>query len=147
VPVVEELPAVVVEVPELCRGHIMPATARRGIGGSEPHGRASKRGKTQLELPLDLPTEHPPPGPATIEELFNWPVMIVQTLVSCPRRQERLLCSLGCGIHLSSSYSGMRTEELAAAALVLGVRQVVGGDACPADPFKFHSATDIAREC
>ena len=116
---------------------------------SAPGGRASKRGKIAHHDVWEEMGLGPagPAGPATIEEMFNWPEVIAQTLTSCPDRRARLLDSLDRGIVLGSSYSGMRTEELAAAALVIGVHRAVPGYAPTNEPFMFHSTTDIAREC
>ena len=84
-----------------------------------------------------------PPGPADVEEVFEWPAQYLTN----ESLRDRFRLAWEAGVHLTTDYSGLGGAEVAASLIAAGVRQQCwpkNGDRCG---FTFARSGDVLPEC
>lgn len=96
---------------------------------SAPAGRQPKAKAKVAKAPESQATSSAPSafaGPRTLQEGFQWPTDMVRAVCLDEHRKRRLMIALQKMWHVGSDYSGLRTEEVAFAALDTALKEVLG---------------------
>ena len=105
--------------------------------------RTSKRKHRHGSLPDLLSRRSLPAGPASVQELFNYPVDIVRVLFQDAERAQRCKRLLKDGIVEHSDYSGIGAERECKRLLL----QVLNEDCCFRMDYVYRKSCDIDPRC
>lgn len=103
----------------------------------------SKKKRKRGSLADRLAHSHLQPGPDSVENLFNYPVELVETIFQDAKRETRLRELLADGLVEHSDYSGISAEREAKRLLI----QVLAEEHNFQVPHHVSKACDIDKDC